>query len=117
MATAIWTEIEDNFSGHTIVGYEYEESITTGATGKTIPVKPKAGRELGITLIAGANTGKFQATTAPYALVLADTVPVGDWFDITLSSTTGTVTDSITSPISGIRGVSLAGTIKIQLRM
>ena len=117
MTIAIWTEVEDNFNGRTIIGYEYEETILTGATGKTIPIKPRGNREIGITLIAGANTGKFQATNAPYSLVLADTVPAGDWFDLPLSSTTGTVPDSITSPISGLRGVSLAGAIKIQARM
>lgn len=95
------------------IGYHYSQTIATGATGNDIhiPALPP-GKTVAIVLIAGANTGKFQVTRSSDANVLAGTAI---WFDITLSSTTGTVADAIPDAITGIRGVSLAGEIKIQV--
>lgn len=96
-------------------GWEYSETIATGATGNDIVIPAwKPGTRLTITLIAGANTGKFQATTSLDSEVLAGTAT---WFDLPLTSTTGTVPDTITSPISGLRGVSLAGEISIEVKI
>lgn len=118
MPLASWTLIEASFNNDSIVGYEYEATILDGAVGDVLPVGPlPSGHVINITLSAGINTGKFQATSAPYNKVLTSTVPAEDWFDVTLTSTTGTVSDAIVVPISGLRGVSLAGTIKIQVRL
>ena len=47
------------------VGFEYSETIATGANGNTVLMAPNydPSRTLNCTLIAGANTGKFQFTT------------------------------------------------------
>lgn len=115
MTIAYMTKEETIFGTHMEYGYHYKETIATGATGSDvfIPRLPK-GREVGITLFAGANTGKFQATRSLDSDVLAGSAT---WFDVALTSTTGTVPDTITSPISGLRGVSLAGEISIEVKI
>lgn len=96
-------------------GWEYSETIATGATGNSIVIPTlRPGTRITITLIAGANTGKLQASTSLDSEILAGTAT---WFDLTLASTTGTVVDSIISPISGLRGVSLAGEISIEVKI
>ena len=99
-------------------GWEYSETIATGATGDDIVIPTlRPGTVIAITLYAGSNTGKFQATSAPDSQVLAGTVPANRWFDLPLTSTTGTVPDAIIASISGLRGVSLAGEISIEVKI
>jgi len=94
-------------------GWHYAESIGTGATGNNIRIPSLPwGKTITIVLIAGSNTGKFQVTVSSDAEVTAGTAT---WFDLTLSSTTGTVVDEITATITGLRGVSLAGAIAIKV--
>lgn len=100
---------------HYIPGYYHTETIATGATGNDLIIPPlKSGRVVTITLIAGSNTGKFQATTSTYDAVTAGTAI---WFDLPLSAQTGTVADSIISPIAALRGVSISGEIKIEVKI
>ena len=94
-------------------GWHYTAVIGTGATGNDvrIPSLPDA-RHISIALIAGASTGKFQITTSSDSAVTAGTAT---WSDLTLSANTGTVRGEITYPITGIRGVSTAGAITIEV--
>lgn len=96
-------------------GLEYTETIASGATG-TILYFPASVRQqikaISIILIAGANTGKFQATLSPLAAIEASTPT---WFDLDIGATTGTVADAILDPITGLRGVSTSGEIKIEV--
>jgi len=97
----------------TTVGYQHSESISTGATGDNLIIPPIApGKNISIALIAGASTGKFQVSTSSEAAITADTAT---WSDLTLSAATGTVRDEITAPITGLRGVSTAGAITIEV--
>lgn len=95
--------------------YCYSETIADGATGDTLIINefPKGG-SLGITLIAGSNTGKFQASRSWDAET--ESLPSNaTWFDLELKANTGTVADAILDPITGLRGVSTSGEIKIEV--
>ena len=107
--------IEPIFGREYQYGYYYEETIATGATGDNIiiPILP-ANKAIGITLIAGANTGKFQATRSWDNT--DNTLPSdATWFDLELEADTGTVANAILDPITGLRGVSTSGEIKIEV--
>lgn len=94
-------------------GYHYEETITTGATGDDvkIPALP-LGEKITCTLVAGANTGKFQVTTSTDAKVAAGTATWQDWAK---GVQTGTVSDVLAGPVTGIRGVSASGEISVEI--
>ena len=96
-----------------VKGYHYGETIATTETGATllIPVL-ESGKTITCTLIAGAGTGKFQITTSTDAAVAAGTAVWQDWG---LGVKTGTVSDVIIGPVTGIRGVSASGEIKIEV--
>ena len=94
-------------------GYHYTAVIATGATGDNLKIPVlDAVTMITCTLIAGANTGRFEATTSSDAAVAAGTAT---WFPWSLGTQTGTVADAITSPVTGIRGVSVAGEITIEV--
>lgn len=95
--------------------YEYAETIATGETGDVviIPGLP-AGKNITVTLIAGANSGKIQYTTSMDSAVLAGTAVWQDW-DNGVSS--GSLTDVFVSVVSAIRGVSTSGEIKIEIKI
>ena len=94
-------------------GYHYTAVITTGATGDDLKIPVlEAGRQVTCTIIAGANTGRFETTTSPDAAVAAGTAT---WFPWSLGTQTGTVADAITSPVTGVRGVSVSGEITIEV--
>lgn len=95
------------------LGYHYADNISTGSTGNDIliPVMP-TGRSITCTLIAGANTGKFQITTSSDSAVTAGTATWQDW---ALGTQTGTISDAIISPVTAVRGVSVAGAITIEI--
>jgi len=94
-------------------GYHYTETITTGATGDSIKIPTLApGKNITCTIIAGANTGRFETTTSSDASVAAGTAT---WLTWPLGTQTGTVSDSIISPVTGIRGASSAGEITIEV--
>jgi hypothetical protein len=95
-------------------GYEYTETIADGATGDDIRIFPLGldGPRVTCRIIAGANTGKFQFTTSPDANVIAGTATWSDW---PRGVVTGTVWDALTSQVTGLRGVSVSGEIKIEV--
>lgn len=97
-----------------IQGYYYTETIADGATGKNVKIPPMGLNSAGITctIIAGANTGKFQFTTSSDAAVQADTAT---WIDFPDVDVTGTESKTIGSQVTGIRGVSASGEIKIEI--
>ena len=94
-------------------GYYYSAEILTGVTGPDviIPSIPP-GKSITCTLIAGVNTGKFQVSTSTDEKIVAGTATWQDWAK---GVQTGTVSDVLLGPVSGIRGVSAAGTINIEI--
>ena len=62
-------------------GYEYTEVIGDGNNGETILIPP--GKDnITCTIIAGANSGKFQFTTSTDSAVLAELEAVHSEFDV-----------------------------------
>jgi len=99
-----------------VPGFHYTETIADGTTGDDVRIPPigQEGGRITCTLIAGANTGKFQFTTSSDAAVTAGTATWQDWAETT---NTGTVSDALSAPVTGIRGVSTSGEIKIEIVM
>jgi hypothetical protein len=96
-----------------IPGYHYSETIATGATGDDVVIPPLApGKEITCTIVAGANTGYFQTTTDSDTAVAAGTATWKTW---ALGTSTGTVVDVITGTVTGIRGVSAFGEVRITI--
>jgi hypothetical protein len=96
-----------------IPGYEYEETISDGSTGDTVKIPPiHPDSRISCTVIAGVGTGKIQYTTSIDAKVIAGTAVWQDW---PLGEVTGTDSDSLVSPITGLRGVSISGDITIEV--
>ena len=93
--------------------WHYEESIGGSLTGAAviIPASPQAKR-VTCTLIAAANTGKFQVSTSSNSKIMAETAVWQDWANTT---DTGTTTDVALGPITAVRGVSTSGAIKIEI--
>lgn len=93
---------------------EYTEAITTGATGTSVVVHPINNKSnvISCTMVAGANTGKFQVTTSPVSSISAGTATWQDW---PLGTVTGTITDVVMGPVTGLRGVSVAGAVNIEI--
>lgn len=92
-------------------GRVYEEVIADGTTGRAIHI-PVVNRRITCTLIAGANTGKFETTTSLPSKVKAGTAIWVDWAEVLDS---GTIRDVITAPVTAIRGVSTSGEIIIEV--
>jgi hypothetical protein len=96
------------------LGYHYEETIATGVTSDAIVIPPlKVGsKRVTCTIHAGANTGKFEFTTSSDAKITAGTAVWQDW---NLGVVTGSNSDSLVGQVTGLRGVSSAGEIKIEI--
>jgi hypothetical protein len=96
-----------------IPGWHHEETIGNGDTGNDIKIFPVPDdKRITCTIIAGANTGKFQVTTSTDAKVAAGTATWQDWAK---GVTTGTVSDVLIGPVTAIRGVSASGEIEIEV--
>lgn len=103
-----------NLSKRTVgVGFEYTETIADGANGDSVLLPGIADAErVTCTIIAGANTGKFQFTTSSDAAVLAGTCT---WIDWPKGTVTGTEYDLLLGPVTAVRGVSVSGEINIEI--
>ncbi len=94
------------------VGWAYEDTLANGVTGETIPIESLNGGQVTGTVIAGAGTGKLQFTTSlPSKVALGTEV----WQDWAAGEVTGTVSEAIYGPISGVRGVSVSGEVTIEV--
>lgn len=95
-------------------GWIYSEIIADGEISDPIKIKPngKGISNISCTLIAGANIGKFQITTSSDADVKAGTAIWQDWVK---GDSTGIVSDVLVGQITGIRGVSVSGEVKIEI--
>ena len=92
-------------------GYEYTEVIGDGNNGETILIPP--GKDnITCTIIAGANSGKFQFTTSSDSAVLAGTATWVDWYK---GEVTGTDYDVLNGPVTALSGVSTSGAITIEV--
>lgn len=96
-------------------GFEYYETIADGETGNDIFIPPlPEGKLITCRIISGAGTGKFQETTSKDSDVLAGDGLFHDW---SVGDKTGTYIDVVMSAISGLRGVSISGEIKIEVKI
>lgn len=95
------------------MGFEYTETIADGADGDTVLLPGISdGENITCTMIAGANTGKFQFTTSSDAAVAAGTCT---WIDWPKGNVTGTDYDLLLGPVTAVRGVSISGEITIEI--
>ena len=94
-------------------GYEYTETIASGKTGDDIRIFPLGLDSEGIIhkIFAGSGTGYFEWTMSPDAMVVAGTANWDPWPQGTV---TGTKWDRA-HKITGLRGVSVSGEIKIEV--
>lgn len=94
-------------------GYHYTETIATGATGKTLIIPPYiAGKQVTCRIICGAGTGKIQTSISTDSAVAAETAT---WEDHPDGNQTGTFSDVLNGPVTGIRGVSISGEITLEV--
>ena len=95
-----------------VFNLEYEETIADGQNGETLYIHPVNAKRDGVTctIISSGNTGKFQYTTSSKTSIIAGTEVWQNWAQ---GNVTATTTDSITSPVTAIRGVSISGEIEI----
>jgi len=93
---------------------EWEETISNGMNGETIYIHPINSKRDGVTctIISSGNTGKFQYTTSSKNSIIAGTEVWQNWAQGNVTTTT---TDSITAPVTAVRGVSVSGEIKIEV--
>jgi uncharacterized integral membrane protein len=112
LATAAVTEMTKRDSA--VTGFFYTETIATGATGSDVHIYPMGldGTRITCTIIAGGNTGSFEFTTSSDAAVTAGTATWQTW---PLGTVTGTQSDALTSQVTGLRGVSDAGEITVEI--
>ena len=102
-----------NTRSGSIPGYHYAETIATGATGDDVVIPPLApGKEITCTIVAGSNTGYFEFTTDSDAAVATGTATWATWAE---GTSTGTVSDVIGGTVTGLRGVSVSGEIRITI--
>lgn len=100
----------DGLSG----GYTYKETIANGVTSDPIIIPPTGrGTTNGsVLVICGAGTGKIQITIDNDEDIAAGNAT---WLDWDKGEVTGTEIDVFASSISGIRGVSVSGSIEFKL--
>jgi hypothetical protein len=93
---------------------EYEEAIADGDTGEAIYIHPVNAKRDGVTctIITSGNSGRFEFTTSPKAKIIANTATWHNWASGDVTTTT---VDSITAPVTAIRGVSVSGSINIEV--
>jgi hypothetical protein len=107
--------------GKFFVGWEYHEDVDSGESSDAIYMEPLGGDggRITLSLRAGANTGKIQFTTVDSAKVIANTVASGDWTDWSTYTdeglSTGTLHETIISPITGVRCVSISGAVSFDI--
>jgi hypothetical protein len=96
-----------------IQGYYYSETIADGETGDDIKVFPLGmdGADIGVMIIAGANSGKAQFSMSSDAEIAAGTAVWSDW---PKGAVTGTDWDTV-KRVTGLRGVSVSGEITIKV--
>lgn len=94
-------------------GFSVKETIADGENGDSYIIPTgEINSRITCTLIAGANTGKFQITTSPDADIVDESAVWQDWVK---GNTTGTAHDVLIGPITGLRGVSVSGEIIIEI--
>jgi len=95
--------------------YEYSETINSGTTGNYIILPDGAGKmqvwEVALILSAG-QSGKVQYTISQKSSIVAGAANWFDWGAGTVTVSTNTALENVT----GIRGISSSGNIKIEVR-
>ena len=95
-------------------GFHHSETIGDGEDGNTIrifPTQPDGG-VVSCGVIAGSNVGKMQFTLSSDNDVITDNAVWSDW---PKGNVTGSEYDALVGPVTGLRGVSITGQIKIEV--
>ncbi|MCP5006921.1 MAG: hypothetical protein GY941_23685 [Planctomycetes bacterium] len=97
-----------------VTGYQYTEVIASGKKGNDIRVFPMGldGTRITCLIMAGAGSGYFEFTTSSDAEVVAQTAQYHMWPE---GDNTGTTWDTLTSQVTGLRGVSSSGEVTIEI--
>ncbi|MCP4122218.1 MAG: hypothetical protein GY751_10735 [Bacteroidetes bacterium] len=95
-------------------GWIYEESIASGENGTSVKIPPcgQGGMSVSVQVICAGGTGKVQTTFDSETAIDEDTALWDDWDG---GDVTGTVSDSLISAVTGIRGVSVDGAITFKI--
>ena len=96
-------------------GFFYTETIATTENGETVQIPPMGynGTAITVTLVAGGSTGKVQVSTSSDAIIAAGSAII--WQDWPKGVQTGTISDVLVGPVTGIRGVSSSGEVTIEI--
>jgi len=94
------------------LGYEYHEDIGDGLDGKSVLI-PSISIPTKVTCtVDPSGTAKMQYTTSPLADVEADTAVWQNW---PIGDVTVITSDSLVSPVTALRGVSVTGAVTIDI--
>ena len=109
MATDSMTRRQGRF-----LSYEYHAEIADGVTGPSVILPPMGsnGARTNCTINLSSSTGKFQYTSSSEEDVLDDTA---NWYDWDKGEVTESTSDALTVPVMALRGVSISGTITIDI--
>jgi hypothetical protein len=88
------------------LGWHHSESVAAGATGNAVVVPPlAAGQRVTVTVKAGTTGGYCQYTTSSDAEIAAGTATWQTW---PAGQITGTLSDALIAPVTGLRFVAAA---------
>ena len=92
----------------------YYKEIVPSGNGETVLIKPNAKGQYAVSVAieAGSNTGKVQYTIDTEEEIQAGTEV---WYDWPKGNISGNAIDSLISPVSAIRGVSISGSIILKV--
>jgi len=93
-------------------GFHHTENLLDGATGDAIIIPPLNGQPVTCTMRITGVSGKFQFTTSTDAIVASGTAVWQDW---ALGTVTANVSDVLLGAVTAVRGVSVSGTVDIDV--
>ena len=93
-------------------GFHHEEDLLGGITGDPVVIPPLGGVPVTATVVVTGVSGKIEFTTSTDAKVAAGTAVWQDWDPGTVTVTTS---DALITGVTAVRGVSVSGTITIEL--
>lgn len=95
-------------------GYHHTEQLLDTVTGNPVIIPPLNGMPVTCSVIITGVSGKIQFTISTDAKVAAGTAVWSDWAAGTVTANTW---DTLIGPVTAIRGVSVSGTIDIEVVM
>lgn len=94
--------------------YEYHADILDGVTGPAVilPILGGNRTKFSCSIFLSAGSGKVQYTLSPFADVSDGSA---NWIDWDMGDVTEPTSDALISPVTALRGVSISGTITIDI--